>query len=213
MWYQWFKTTGVGDMYMDNYYIKRFASIDPPKSKDMSLILYNKGCITDDGFTGSKSSSLGSSSVASEATEMNNEYFSESDDKHFTCQSLSGIDLLKNISSHTSCGYPKKKHYDIQQALNISKYYLEHMFDFIILEEMHEKTTEIVFKHIFHENLKQINEIDNQSLNNINKTLDYNLIEYMPQEIIDYIIEDNKEDIELYNYAVELFHKRYKIPI
>lgn len=210
MWYEWFKLKGVGDMYMDNYYIKRLVTLEPAIPANTTLTQINKKCITKDTESSMNTSNL---RVRAPNAGMN--------PTKRDCEHLDGFALLQNISSHAHCRYPKRaSEYDVALALQRAKYYLDHVFDFIILEHIHEEATKAVFEKLFFEEEQSlhIHRVDNKSTNSFhndttvtnNSTL-YIPTEYMPQEIVDFLLVDNKEDIELYNYAVELFYDRYSL--
>ena len=125
--------------------------------------------------------------------------------------------------------------YDIKTALNISKQLLEFKFDFIILENFNQPRSRVALEKALHNTLlsskKLFQNNDNKGIFNPTKSLiptvrfksDVNMVSKtkskrrrlqsvyannIPLNVLNYLIKDNSEDIELYNFALKEFDRR-----
>jgi hypothetical protein len=194
VWFDWFETSvGFADQYMENYYMKRLFV------NNSIIPLPKKNCWI---------------------------YPCAEEDK-------SGVEKLKSFI-HTplrECNandYGKHKGFIPEVALGHVKQLLLDKFDFLILERLRENQTMTALHRIFHRDVSSIADAiyqhDRRGVQHNTSDfgasdkgsgsvpeIDLNNIgaDVMPPSVQKFLYKQNALDIELYNFAVELFIQKY----
>ena len=149
-----------------------------------------------------------------------------------TCKDQSGYNNLKSFiqTPYRLCNpndYNLKKGFAPRKAMLHVKSLLRDKFDFLILEQMHSPQSLIALNRIFHYDMTALeraiyaygrrgveHNTSEFSTDNTSKTKNAQVNTsigegIMPPSIQKLLYKRNAEDIELYNYAVKLFFKRY----
>ena len=195
IWLNWMNDKaqhGFGERYMPNYYTHRLTA----------------------GATPSEHRRRDRSSALS--------CFSGNDD----CRSDS-IDVLSNVALAEYCNF---KGINLDESLLLAKKIIAEQFDFLILELIAaepEATTKVLsrvfdqaYSRLIGENKgeerKYLNRKPQPGLlrrgnNSINTATGNYYDDKMPRKVVEQLRVQNSKDIELYEYAVDLFHLRFNI--
>lgn len=129
-----------------------------------------------------------------------------------TCSYNNSYDILLQISKLKSCDNSENLKTNDIIGLNYAKLLLQKQFDFLILEYFNELKTLHAFQYAIHDLnfIPKDNSFYMKSNGGVMKSNNMKT-EYwklMPDSILTYFQNENKEDIELYEYAVKLFDER-----
>lgn len=197
LWFEWFNTSQhFNDGYMPNYHIKRLLTGRSHQLSNSISILNN--CLEN------------------------------------ISQNCTGIELLRFSSPASRCLITPLPNYSI--ALNLAKNLLENHFEFLIMEKSNDPSTPYFFSNLLNEpnisliielrklsrsrpgivtlikpqNLTTTTSTTSSSSSSSPSNLTFKYQSILPQSVLDFLIKDNHEDLQLYNYATKLYHKRIK---
>jgi hypothetical protein len=191
VWMDWIgRGLGFEDNYKTNYYVERLAGTKQQLNKQDNI-------------------------TRAEALKC----FDNKDCRHVQA------DLLQAISPVFRCNIYSKLH---SQSLQLAKDILENYIDFVILEKMSEKRSIEAIARVLHDNHSVISPLFDNFFNvgfitagnkPANHTINgdkysheqHHSYRYIfPPNILKYLEKENAWDIELYNFAVDLFDRRTK---
>ena len=199
IWQKFFKRQGFKDQYLSNYYIKRLFSVS---TKYLGLV---------------KSKRKPKSAYKKTFTEAERRVGIGCLRTQNSCP-MKAHDQLLSVMPIKTC-VNKYTDGQIKQLLPLAKKLLEEHFEFLITEYYNTPGTIAAFESAirynhtddFHKSVQgQLGMYYNNGT--IQKLEGHKKKKYrsmMPPSIVKYLEEDNAEDIELYNFAANLFMKRY----
>lgn len=119
--------------------------------------------------------------------------------------------IVKNFGHSALCG---AEDVDVVEGLEVAKVLLRDHFEFILTERFVEKYTTDIISKVLHDPSFLLNHhhlnVSKENFGHVSAVASYT--SFMPAAVLEFLHEDNKYDIMLYRYAVELYNERYGFP-